>query len=212
MAESLTLLYTQDLGGDFNQAAQLGRWLREIRASFARGKRVLLLDLGNASAEDSWHHRLTGGRSTLFVLDALGFHAVNACGTVHGVISPALQEGFRMAILGPGGEFCDERGERPIRCVVGPAPTRKAGEALCLSLSPAAETQLSDGVLSLERVPGGCVGRLELWLGDSGAQILESAVHPLPPRLQPEPSITATIELVLAEARQLMNRQQPHPR
>ena len=210
MAESLTLLYTQGLGGDFALAARVGRWLRELRARYATdGVRALLLDLGGASDEDSWHHELTGGRAALFVLDAMGYHAVNAAGTLGGSLSAPLRAGYRTAILAPGSDWRDERGERWIRCTVAQQAEQCEGEALCVSLAPADETQLQSGVLRLAHVTAGCVGRAQLWLGDGGAQLLAAAVHSLPAHILPEPSIAATVDFVLSEARQLTARRNP---
>ena len=168
-----------------------------------------LLDLGGASDEDSWHHRLTGGRATLFVLDAMGYHAVNMAGTLSGFLSAPLQAGYRMAILAPDCDWRDERGEQLVRCTVALQAERRAGEALCVSLAAADETQLQSGLLQLARVAAGCVGQAQLWLGDDGAQLLEAATHPLPAHILPEPSITATVDFVLSEARQLAARRNP---
>ena len=206
MAESLTIFYTRGLGGDYALAARLGRWLRQLRAEYGAGSRALLLDLGQASDQHSWHHRRTGGRDTLFVLEALGYHAINAAGTLNLPVPANLRAAFRLAIITPEMDWRDERGERPIRCALHSPAQAAAGEALCVALTPTEESELRAGVLRLAPVAAGCVGRARLWLSEEGPQLLESATHPLPDELAPEPSITATVELVLAEARQLAAR------
>ena len=164
MAESLTILYTQNLRGNFHLAAHLGRWLRDLRSQYAAGMRTLLLDLGNASDPTSWHHQLTAGRSTLFVLDAMGYHAINARGTIEGTLAPALREAYRLAILAPDCDWCDERGEFKVHCFVSELPHQSEESALRISLTPAAETQLASGFLRLSHLPAGSVGRVQLRL------------------------------------------------
>lgn len=206
MAESLTVFYTQNLRGNFNLAAHLGRWLRDLRSQYAAGMRTLLLDLGAASDPKSWHHQFTAGRSTLFVLDALGYHAINASGTLTGTLSPAIRAAYRLAILSPDCDWWDERGESKVHCTVSELPHQSETTALEISLTPAAETQLASGFLRLSHLPAGCVGRVQLRLQENHAEMVEQEAHPLPDDILPEPSISATIDFVLSEAHQLANR------
>lgn len=207
MAESLTVFYTQNLRGNFSLAAYLGRWLRGLRSQYAAGMRTLLLDLGAASDPTSWHHQLTAGRSTLFVLDALGYHAINASGTlIAGTLSPAIRTAYRLAILSPDCDWWDERGEFKVHCTVSELPHQSETTALEISLTPAAETQLASGFLRLSHLPAGSVGRVQLRLQENNAEMVEQEVHPLPDDILPEPSISATVDFVLSEAHQLANR------
>lgn len=206
MAESLTVLYTQNLRSNFNLAARLGRWLRELRAQYAPGMRTLLLDLGKASDPNSWHHQLTAGRSTLFVLDALGYHAINAKGTIHETLSPTIQGAFRLAILAPDRDWRDERGEYLVRCSVAEFSRQSGQSSLEISLTPAADTQLTSGFLRLSQLPADCVGRVRLRLRENHTELEEREAHPLPNDMLPEPSISATVDFVLTEAYQLANR------
>lgn len=211
MAESLTILYTQNLRGNFNLAAHLGRWLRDLRTQYAAGMRTLLLDLGNASDPTSWHHQLTVGRSTLFVLDAMGYHAINASGTIEGTLAPALREAYRLAILSPESDWWDERGEFKVHCIVSELPHQSEESALGISLTPASETQLASGFLRLSHLPAGSVGRVQLRLEENNAEMVEQEEHPLPDDILPEPSISATVDFVLSEAYQLANRHRISP-
>ena len=212
MAESLTVLYTQHLRGNFILAAHLGRWLQVLRSQFASEMRVLLLDLGDASDPQSWHHRLTAGRSTLFILDAMGYHAINAEGTIDTEITPAIRAGFRLSILSPDCDCLDERGPGSIRCTVAHGAKLAAGEALGIQLNAAQQTVLDAGFLRLAEVPAAAVGRVQLRLQSHSAAIVERETHPLPEHIQPEPSIAATVDFVLSEARQLTQRRDvPRP-
>ena len=206
MAESLTVFYTQNLRGNFSLAAYLGRWLRDLRSQYAAGMRTLLLDLGAASDTKSWHHQLTAGRSTLFVLDALGYHAINASGTLIGTLSPTIREAYRLAILSPDCDWWDERGVSKVHCTVSELHHQSGTTALEISLTPAAETQLASGFLHLSHLPAGSVGRVQLRLRENNAEMVEQEVHPLPDDILPEPSISATVDFVLSEAYQLANR------
>ena len=206
MAESLTVFYTQNLRGNFSLAACLGRWLRDLRSQYAAGMRTLLLDLGAASDIKSWHYQLTAGRSTLFVLDALGYHAINASGTLTGTLSPAIRAAYRLAILTPDCDWWDERGESKVHCTVSELHHQSEESALEISLIPAAKTQLASGFLRLSHLPAGSVGRVQLRLQENNVEMVEQEVHPLPDDILPEPSISATVDFVLSEAYQLANR------
>ena len=207
MAESLTIFYTQDIRGDFGLAARLAGWLRHLRQQFAKESRSLLLDLGGASDISSWHHELTGGRAALFILDAMGYHAVNAAGTLSPPIGAELRAKFRLALLEEGCDWSDERGEYDVRCTLAANPrSSKLAGSLCVSLAPANRTQLLGSFLQLGALKTGSVGRAQLWLSENGIDLLESGCHPLPAEIMPEPSVLATIDFVLQEARQLASR------
>lgn len=208
MAESLTVLYTQHLRGNFILAAHIGRWLQELRRQFASGMSTLLLDLGDASDPQSWHHRLTAGRSTLFILDAMGYHAINANGTIDTNLTPAIRAGYRLSILSPDCDWMDDRSQGVIRCTVAERSELAKGETLGIQLNAARQTVLDAGFLRLSEVPAATVGRVQLRLPGPAAEIVDQATHPLPEHILPEPSISATVDFVLSEAYQLAHRQE----
>ena len=77
---SLQLLYTERIGGDLALLPRLHTFLQTLKPTERRA--TLLLDLGDACADAAWHCRATGGRSTLIVLDGMGYHAANVEGAL----------------------------------------------------------------------------------------------------------------------------------
>ena len=89
METPLTILYTHDLRGDLDALPRLYSFLRQLKAHYASEEvvqvcaldpaqppgRILLLDLGESCAPEVWHCQVSGGRSTLVVLDGMGYDA-----------------------------------------------------------------------------------------------------------------------------------------
>jgi hypothetical protein len=179
----LTLLYTANLRGDLALLPRLYTLLRTLRTE-AAGGRVLTLDAGGSCAPDVWHCAATGGRSTLIVLDAMGYDAANVA-ALDADARAKLADTVRLALA--DGEYRWQGDE---------------GADLRVLFSPdGATTQLEGDTLTLAAVNGGAVGTARLvWKG--GAAHLDShSVHPLPAGALPDPTIAATVEFVLAEAR-----------
>src|SRR5689334_10902814 len=93
MEKSLTILYTANIRGDLELLPRLYTLIRQLKAQpivdedevmlcaiEPLARRTLLLDLGNSCAPDVWHCVETEGRSTLLVMDAMGYHATNVSG------------------------------------------------------------------------------------------------------------------------------------
>jgi hypothetical protein len=91
MDTPLTLLYTHNLRGDLSLLPRLHTFIKQLKALEVddeddvmlclvqpQTRRFVLIDLGGSCAPDVWHCAVTGGRSMLMVLDAMGYAAVSA--------------------------------------------------------------------------------------------------------------------------------------
>ena len=93
MEKPLTLFYTANVRGQLDLLPRLHTFLRQLKAQPVDDeftvmlcaveplqRQFLLLDLGAACADDVWHCAVTGGRSALIVMDAMGYQAANVSG------------------------------------------------------------------------------------------------------------------------------------
>ncbi|MCA9911844.1 MAG: hypothetical protein KC496_00780 [Anaerolineae bacterium] len=196
MISPLTIFYTDNLRGDLARLPRLHSFLQQQRQRFEH--QPLLIDLGNSCAPDVWHCRATEGRSTLIVLDAMGYHAAN----VVGVVDESRRDDLRSS-LGLG--LLDERRswryaippvqDADLVVAVVPVPALK----LCVVAAPAAETSLKNRVLKLQSPADGSIGMVQV---DVSAQvILHTEMLALPSGLKADPTISATVDFVEDEAR-----------
>ena len=176
MSDSLTLLYTHQLRGDLTLLPRLYTHIRRLHESI--DGRILLLDLGDSCAPEVWHCAVTGGRSTLIGLDALGYHAANINGVLNPINRAKLAEQVALT-LHDGGEYHD------------------AAAGVTLRLTPQAQTQWVDGVLHLAAVAQGAIGQVKIVSPD----VLDVQVHPLPADALPDPTIAGVVDFILSEAR-----------
>ncbi len=206
---SFAIFYTGGIRGDLDVLPRLYTFITGLRRDTARrvpaGSRDLLLDLGDSCAPAVWHCAVTGGRSTLIVLDAMGYHAARAD------ITPEARDRLRANL--PGLALVDEAhlwdsGE----VVVTPSPLTPLpqGEglntaSLQIVLDPAPATRLEGRTLRLQGVSGGQVGQVELDLSEPPV-LRHHTIHDLPDATLPDPTITATVDFVLDEARQLQRK------
>jgi hypothetical protein len=162
----------------------------------------LLLDLGNSCSPDVWHCAVTGGRSTLIVLDAMGYHAARVS------LDAGAREKLRDNRLGLA--LIDD--EHPwqddnilITADYGRVGSQTLSYTLHIALSPAAETRLDEHRLSLRGVNAAQVGMARL---SDEPLLLDHTIDNLPADTLPDPTITATIDFVLNEARLLQRKSQ----
>ena len=195
---SLTLLYTAKIAGDLPLLPRLFTFLQQLRAESRQP--ALLLDLGGSCADDVWHCRETGGRSTLIVLDAMGYHAANVAGTLDDRNREILAEQVTMGLVDAG---CDWQYHVP------PASddsihfrlrARKDAARLQIVLFPEERTAIEGNAIFLGAVDAGHVGEASVDLRDTPTLIAARA-HEIPPDTQPNASIAGTVEFVEQEAR-----------
>ncbi len=188
---TLRILYTGNLHGDLALLPRLYTFIRSL------GKVDLLLDTGNACDNSLWHCAVTGGRSTLHVLDAMGYHAAN----VEGYLTPEARAKLAKQALGvhliDSGESWGQAG-----AYITTGPVEDDAHDLHIVLAPADSTQMQGRSLSLAALDAGQVGRVIL----DDLSIVEQQVLDLPPGTLPDPTIAATVEFVLDEARYTQRR------
>lgn len=193
----LTLLYTANLRGNMPLLPRLYTYLRRLQQQ-ASGH-TLLLDTGNACDASSWHCQLTGGRSALLVMDAMGYQAVNVSGFLTAAGRAKLAENrMGMAPLAAGDVWEQDGVLITIEDQAVPQPHQ-----LHVVLSSAAQTVMTHHQLQLAEIEGGQVGIVQIdSAGDNGRLTITSAeVRTMPASTLPDPTITATVDFVLSEAR-----------
>lgn len=199
--------------GDLELLPKLYSFIRQLKAYYSSEAvvqvcsldpaqapgRVLLLDLGESCALDVWHCDVSDGRSTLVVLDGMGYDAAR--------VADAAAKRDQMG-GGIGIALVDADNPHAIDDVWLTADPR-SGEShsgLQIVLSPADETQLDGNVLSLAAVERGQVGAAQLTQISGRWSLTSSDIHDLPRRTLPDPTIAASVEFVLSEARYAQQR------
>ena len=213
MNTPLSILYTYNLRGDLDRLPRLYTFLRQLRAQAQRfeddddvavcavqppARRVLLVDAGNSCAADVWHCAVTGGRSTLMVLDAMGYDAVHVSGALVPGARERLADVVQLALVDADGGLALP----DLRITAAPTPD---ASGLQFVLQPRADAKLDGHLLYPARLEAGEVGILHLTAGTPRL----SAHHRfrLPGATAPDPTIAGTVEFVLSEARYLQKRQ-----
>lgn len=199
----LRILYTAGIRGELDVLPRLYTFITGLRRDTAGrvpDTRELLLDLGDSCAPAVWHCAVTQGRSALIVLDAMGYHAARAD------ITPEARDRLRANLLSLA--VVDEahpwhNGE----VVVLPSPQGEGlnTASLQIMLVPAPATRLEGRTLRLQGVGGRQVGEVELDLSEPPI-LRHHTIHDLPDATLPDPTITATVDFVLDEARQLQRK------
>lgn len=213
MQTPLIILYTHKLRGDLDALPRLYAFQKQLKAYYTSEEvvqvcaldpaqppgRVLLLDLGESCAPEAWHCPVTGGRSTLVVLDGMGYDAALVSD------APALRarmgDGVRMALV-------DEANPHAVEDVLIAASANPAHAALQIALAPAETTRLDGNILRLAGLNGSDqVGAALLTQVIGGWSLMAHDIHDLPRRTLPDPTITASVDFVVSEARYAQKRQ-----
>ena len=208
---SLTLLYTAGIAGDLALLPRLYSFMQRLKPAERQG--TLLLDLGGACADSVWHCRATGGRSTLIVLDGMGFHAANIEGALDSENRDKLAAQVTMALVDESRDW--QYHLPPVRhpSIIATIRPLHSTARLQILLKPTANTRIEENVLLLQAVSAGQVGEVKVDLTGS-PRILSATVHDLPPDTPPNPSIAGAVEFVESEARFYLQQrgQAPTPR
>jgi hypothetical protein len=195
MEAPLTILYTHHIRGELNMLPRMHTFIRRLRGELAEG-RTFLVDLGDSCVPDVWPCAITEGRSTLIVLDAMGFHAANVTNLLSPVSRARLEPQVSLALVDETHPFIDDG----IRFVASDV-TRDTG-TLTVQLSPAAAATLEEGVLRLPGLEHGQIGIARL-----SHERLVHEVHALPNDTPPEPTVSGAVDFVRDEARYYEKRQ-----
>lgn len=214
METPLTILYTHNLRGDLDVLPRLYNFQRQLKALYseevvqvcaddpaAAPGRVLLLDLGESCAPDVWHCEVTGGRSTLVLLDGMGYNAARVSDAPF--LRAKMGDGVSMALV-------DEANPHAIEDVI-IATSHEATAApytLRIVLSASETTRLDGDTLYLAGLSSSQqVGAARLAFIVGRWSLTGHEIHELPKRILPDPTITGSVDFVISEARYAQKRQ-----
>lgn len=215
MDTPISILYTTNLRGDLDRLPRLYTFLRQLRAQVQRFedeadvdvcalqppvRRVLLVDAGNSCSVDVWHCAVTGGRSTVIVLDAMGYDAVQVSGALAPGAREKLAEAVQLTLV-------DADGSLTLPDLLVTAAPQPDTTTLQLVLQPRPDAVLDGRLLYPAQLAPDEVGVLHL---AAGAPRL-SAHHrfTMPAGTAPDPTIAGAVDFVLGEARYFQKRQGP---
>lgn len=201
---SLSLRYTAGIAGDLALLPRMFTFLQRLKA--AEGQGALLLDLGGSCADSVWHCRATGGRSTLIVLDGMGYHAANVEGALDTENRGKLAEQVTLALVDAAQDWSYSVPPARDPGIVVRLRPRKCAARLQIALAPAPETRIKGNSLRLRQVEAGQVGEVVVDLRGR-PRLVSATVHDMPPDTPPNPSIAGAVEFVEAEARYYLRRQ-----
>ncbi len=218
METPLTILYTHGLRGDLEALPKLYNFLRQMRAYYSSEEivqvcaldpsqppgRTLLLDLGENCAPEVWHCQASGGRSTLVVLDGMGFDAARA----EDAAGKQAKMGGSVRL-----KLVDDATPLEIEDVLIASSNHRRGDlpgrpyTLQIVLTPADATHLDGDTLYLAAINGSQqIGAAQLTREISRWRLVAHAIHDLPRRTLPDPTIAAAVEFVISEARYAQKR------
>lgn len=221
METSLTVLYTANLRGDLDLMPRLYSFIRQLKAYFSEEAvqlcpddpapenpltRFLLLDLGDSCAPDAWHCQVTGGRSSLVVLDSMGYDAANVTGFLTPEGRAKLDGTVRVALVDDKHPF--QQDWMHIVTAQEKSGTRRAAkdEGMMILLQPAKATNYVGNRLSLARVNAGQVGIARICMKKTPFELEETLVFDLPRRSPPDPTIAGIVDFVTSEARYVQKK------
>ena len=199
--DTLTILYTQHIDGDLGILPQLYTFLQQLKQE--HDLNALILDIGNACSEDIWHCEVTNGRSTVIVLDAMGYHAVNVSGFMPDTQRDSLRNDVSLGLV---------TARHMWRYYVPPVRDDDiviAGQAtpamtLCIVVAPHDQNLLENRMLFLKAIAKGEVGLVKVDMQEM--VILEETVFAMPKGIKPDATIAASVELVEEEAEFIQKR------
>jgi hypothetical protein len=223
MEASLTVVYTHRLRGDLALLPRLYSFIRQLRAHYSEeavtlcpldpapanptGK-ILLLDLGESCAPDLWHCAVTGGRSTLVVLDSMGYDAANVTGFFAPESREKMGDMLRIALVDDEHRYetddlviaIEHRRGVPLN-----VPTQNR---ITVILDSSDITRFEHNILSLAGIEGGQIGVARICTKKIPYELEEHTIFDLPRQMQPDPTIAGIVDFVISEARHTQKRQQ----
>ncbi len=201
---NLNLLYTANIRGDIHMLPRLYTFMQTLKPAERKG--TLILDLGNSCAEGVWHCEVTQGRSTLIVLDGMGYHAVNSADSLASDQRDKVADIVTMGLVDekqPWDYHIPPVTDESIQATLNPTD---ASCRLQICLSPAESTSIDGNILYLADIPAKHIGIVQVDLSDSPT-FIQHEVHELPANTPPNPTIVASVEFVESEARYFQKKQ-----
>jgi len=211
--QPLYILYTANLRGNLDLLPRLYTFIRQLKQTAPDleneamicmfepvNYRTLLLDLGNSCANRVWHCDATGGRSTLIVLDAMGYDAANVSGFLTADGREKLEGNVSVGLVDAmhtwhDGDVLVTNGSRR-----GEPPSQPC--TLHIALTPATSTRLEGYTLYLASVEAEQVGMAQVANTGRKPALAAHEVFDLPRSTLHDPTIAATVAFVVSEARQ----------
>ena len=180
MARSVTLLYTQNIRGQFTLVPRLATLIRRLRRE-ASGE-VLLLDMGKSCVPSVPLCKQTEGRAILIVMDAIAYDAANVTGVLDAAARAKLADNYlHLALVDADHPFETETG-----VVYAAKPTTAAPKRYTSPCKPSLETQLMPDAASgpvytlhLRTLQAGQVGQAVITLDDEETELTQFSVHDL---------------------------------
>lgn len=200
---SLTILYTSNIRGNIHMLPHLYTFIQTLKPDERQG--TLMLDLGNSCAEGVWHCDITHGRSTLMVLDAMGYHAANVEKQLDSENRDKVAEVVTMGLVDDThewGYYIPPVTDESIQATLNPSQTGR----LQICLQPADSTYINGNALYLADVLAKQIGIVRVDLHESPI-VNDYTVYTLPTSTHPNPTIVASVEFVESEARYFQRKQ-----
>lgn len=215
MTNPLTLLYTHNLRGDLNLLPNLHTFIKQLKQLRVEDdeddvmlcavqppvRKSLLMDMGNSCSANQWHCNVTGGRSALIVMDAMGYAAAH----VTGQLAPGSRE--RMGDLVTMALVDIDHVWEQDGILASPTLRGGTGASLQIVMQPGSAPSLTGRVFTPMTLKAGEVGVAHIAFPLNQPQLMAHSVFPLPPNTPPDPTIAGTVEFVLDEARYFQKRQ-----
>lgn len=199
---TLTILYTYNIRGDLALLPRLYTFLQLLKHEYDTS--ALLLDLGNACASDVWHCEVTQGRSTVIVLDGMGYHAANVSGFMEGTQRDALKGSISTGLVTERHMwryFVPPNRDEDIVIAGIPTPALK----LCIVAAPSEKNLLENRTLHIKAVDKSEVGLVQVNMDEM--TLTKAEVFTMPKTTRPNATIAASVELIEEEARFAQKRQ-----
>ena len=203
MARTVTLLYTQNICGQFALLPRLATIIQRLRRA-ASGE-VLVVDMGNSCSSSVPLCAQTEGRAVLILMDAIAYDAANVTDIIGATARAKLADNYlRLALVDAQHPYETESG---LVYAAHPTATPRA-KALHIAFQTKPEAQLIPDAASgfvytlhLRTLQAGQVGQAVLTLDETETELTQFSVHELTPDVLPDPTIAGTLDFVRAEAR-----------
>jgi hypothetical protein len=207
MTDRITILYTQNIRGQLYMLPRLATLIKRLRRE--RGPVQMLIDLGNSCADSAYICRVTGGRASVIMLDAMGYDAVNVSGFLPDDEREKLLANYLSVALVDEHHTFERAG-----VLVAAKAAAALRYRLHIALATSPETHLMPEAalgyiytLHLRTLQATEVGSVTLGVSETDVDLLGAAVHALAPNTLPDPTIAGTLDFVQAEANQYARKQ-----
>lgn len=208
MEKLFTLLYTHNIRGDLDLLPRLYTFIKYLKslpvdedetvrvcAFEPVQQRTILLDLGHACVPEAWHCEATEGRSALLVMDAMGYDVVNVEGYLSSEARTKLPDLTHVALLDRQHPIWTSPDQ--VTVVHSGAHQFDAAPRILITLETTPQAPAS-----LPALAAGQVGVIHFGTGHN----TKPHVFDLPADTLPDPTIAATVDFVVSEARQYQKK------